>query len=87
MFNEGEGELETKMRLENMRHHSSKPKSKLVDFFLLLIAHKCQRNSGQQKQVFNQLNKGADGSISKDELVLALMKVTTSHRGNKVSAE
>ena len=39
----------------------------------ILIAHKCKRNSGQQKLIFLNLNTNQDGSITIEELTSALV--------------
>jgi Ca2+-binding EF-hand superfamily protein len=51
----------------------------------MLVAHKCKRDSGQQKQIFDSLDVDHDGTLSIEELTDALMMIK-SFRGNRGKA-
>ena len=52
-----------------------------------MIAHKCKRNSGQQKALFLNLNTNQDGSITIEELAKALLYFHPDHQSASIEAK
>ena len=61
------------MRLQNLRDFTQHPYLKILHVIKTLIAHKCKRKEGEQKQIFLNLNTEQNGSISVFELTEALL--------------
>ena len=72
------GTMRTVKRVQNLRNFNSRPYFKYI--VLVLMAHKCERDSGEQKTIFMNLDADHDGALSKEEIKTALRNHAYSPR-------